>query len=135
MMPSRSQLLQPAGWMYREGLEYDSLRHIQNGSYGDVVCIQDRRTGFQCAAKRVRHWKMDGIKVYICADVYIIMASGCTQVAQRHFSSEELSTWSALDSPHVVRLLGAVSEGPNMVLFMDLKPGEPAYSNIYLYLN
>ncbi|XP_056432626.1 mitogen-activated protein kinase kinase kinase 14 [Gadus chalcogrammus] len=89
-------LLQPAGWMYREGLEYDSLRHIQNGSYGDVVCIQDRRTGFQCAAKRV---------------------------AQRHFSSEELSTWSALDSPHVVRLLGAVSEGPNVVLFMDLKPG------------
>ncbi|KAG7277602.1 hypothetical protein CRUP_013920 [Coryphaenoides rupestris] len=88
-------LLQPAGWMYREGLEYDSLRHIQNGSYGDVVCIQDRKTGFQCAAKRV---------------------------AQRHFSSEELSTWSALDSPHVVRLLGAVIEGPNMVLFMDLKP-------------
>ncbi|CAL8303409.1 unnamed protein product [Lota lota] len=89
-------LLQPAGWMYREGLEYDSLRHIQNGSYGDVVCIQDRRTGFQCAAKRV---------------------------AQRHFSSEEVSTWSALDSPHVIRLLGVVSEGPNVVLFMDLKPG------------
>ncbi|CAL8284505.1 unnamed protein product [Merluccius merluccius] len=89
-------LLQPAGGMYREGLEYDSLRHIQNGSYGDVVCIQDRRTGFQCAAKRV---------------------------AQRHFSSEEVSTWSALDSPHVVRLLGAATEGPNMVFFMDLKPG------------
>lgn len=53
-MSTCPQLLQPAGWMYREGLEYDYLRHIQNGSYGDVVCIQDRRTGFQCAAKRVR---------------------------------------------------------------------------------
>ena len=64
--------------------------------------------------------------VYICVYVCVIMASVCAQVAQRHFSSEELSTWSALDSPHVVRLLGAVSEGPNVVLFMDLKPGEPS---------
>lgn len=47
-----------------------------------------------------------------------------TQVPSSHFSSEEVSTWSALDSARVVELFGAVREGLNVVLFMDLKPGE-----------
>ncbi|XP_026170942.1 uncharacterized protein map3k14b isoform X2 [Mastacembelus armatus] len=87
--------LQPHSSQYREGEEYCILRHIQNGSYGDVFCVRDSRTGFECAAKRI---------------------------PLSHFSSEEVSTWSALDSPRVVELFGAVREGLSVVLFMDLKP-------------
>ncbi|XP_070708327.1 mitogen-activated protein kinase kinase kinase 14 [Pempheris klunzingeri] len=87
--------LAPSSSQYREGEEYCVLHHIQNGSYGDVFCIRDKRTGFQCAAKRI---------------------------PLNHFSSEEVSTWSALNSPRVVELFGAVREGPSIVLFMDLKP-------------
>ncbi|XP_051795916.1 microtubule-associated serine/threonine-protein kinase 4-like [Acanthochromis polyacanthus] len=87
--------LQPNTCRYREGEEYCVLHRIQNGSYGDVFCVRDNSTGFRCAAKR-------------------IPLSG--------FSSEEVSTWSALNSPRVVELFGAVREGLNVVLFMDLKP-------------
>ncbi|KAK1881393.1 Mitogen-activated protein kinase kinase kinase 14 [Dissostichus eleginoides] len=87
--------LQPDSCQYREGEEYCVLNHIQNGSYGDVFCVRDKRTGFQCAAKRI---------------------------PLSHCSGEEVSTWSALNSPRVVELFGAVREGPNIVLFMDLKP-------------
>ncbi|XP_072230077.1 uncharacterized protein [Leuresthes tenuis] len=88
-------LLRPNSSQYREGEEYSVLHHIQNGSYGDVFCVRDRRTRFKCAAKRV---------------------------PLSHFSSEEVSAWSALNSPRVVELFGAVREGLNVVLFMDLKP-------------
>ncbi|CAB1417465.1 unnamed protein product [Pleuronectes platessa] len=96
--------LQPGGrCQYREGEEYSVLHHIQNGSYGDVFCVRDKRTGFECAAKRI---------------------------PLSHLSREEVSTWSALNSPRVVELFGAVREGLNVVLFMDLKPGtHPDYSN------
>ena len=47
------QQLQPSRRQYREGEEYCVLHHIQNGSYGDVFCVRDKRTGFKCAAKRV----------------------------------------------------------------------------------
>ncbi|XP_028286870.1 MAP3K epsilon protein kinase 1 isoform X2 [Parambassis ranga] len=87
--------LQPCCSQYREGEEYCILHHIQNGSYGDVFCIQDKSTGFKCAAK---------------------------SIPLSHFSCEEVSTWSALNSPRVVELFGAVREGMNIVLFMDLKP-------------
>nr|XP_019966416.1 PREDICTED: mitogen-activated protein kinase kinase kinase 14-like isoform X1 [Paralichthys olivaceus]XP_019966417.1 PREDICTED: mitogen-activated protein kinase kinase kinase 14-like isoform X1 [Paralichthys olivaceus]XP_019966418.1 PREDICTED: mitogen-activated protein kinase kinase kinase 14-like isoform X1 [Paralichthys olivaceus] len=90
------QRLQPSGQCeYREGEDYFVLHHIQNGSYGDVFCVRDQRTGFECAAKRI---------------------------PLSHFSREEVSTWSALNSPRVVELFGAVREGLNVVLFMDLKP-------------
>lgn len=46
--------LQPSEGQYREGEEYSVLHHIQNGSFGDVFCVQDTATGFTCAAKRVR---------------------------------------------------------------------------------
>ncbi|XP_037610447.1 uncharacterized protein LOC119479189 isoform X1 [Sebastes umbrosus] len=88
-------LLEPSSSQYREGEEYCVLHHIQNGSYGDVLCVRDQRTGFTCAAKRI---------------------------PLSHFSSEEVSTWSVLNSPRVVELFGAVREGLNVVLFMDLKP-------------
>lgn len=46
--------LQPSCYQYREGREYCVLHHINSGSYADVFCVQDKRTGFQCAAKKVR---------------------------------------------------------------------------------
>lgn len=46
------------------------------------------------------------------------------QIPLRSFSLEEVRTWSALSSPRVVQLFGAVREGPHIVLFMDLKPGK-----------
>uniref|UniRef100_A0A096LXL4 Mitogen-activated protein kinase kinase kinase 14b n=1 Tax=Poecilia formosa TaxID=48698 RepID=A0A096LXL4_POEFO len=92
-----TELLHPNSFQYREGEEYFVLHHIQNGSYGDVFCVRDKSSGFKCAAKRVR-----------------------TEID--HFSSEEVKTWSALNSPRVVELFGAVRDGLNVVLFMDLKP-------------
>ncbi|XP_035467482.2 mitogen-activated protein kinase kinase kinase 14 isoform X3 [Scophthalmus maximus] len=88
-------LLQPRRCRYREGEEYCVLHHVHNGSYGDVFCVRDKATGFECAAKRI---------------------------PLSHFSREEVSTWSALNSPRVVELFGAVRDGANVVLFMDLKP-------------
>ncbi|XP_041717148.2 mitogen-activated protein kinase kinase kinase 14 [Coregonus clupeaformis] len=88
--------LQPNKFEYREGKEYHILYHIQNGSYGDVFSVQDKSTGFKCAAKKI---------------------------PLSHFNCEEVSTWSALNSPGVVKLFGAVREGPYVTLFMDLKTG------------
>ncbi|XP_062388573.1 mitogen-activated protein kinase kinase kinase 14 [Sardina pilchardus] len=93
------KLLQPRHLAYREGQQYSLLQHIQNGSYGDVFSAVDLTTGFKCAAK----------KVPLCS-----------------FSWEEVGTWSGLSSPRVLQLFGAVREGPNIVLFMDLKTGSLA---------
>ncbi|XP_012989326.3 mitogen-activated protein kinase kinase kinase 14 isoform X2 [Esox lucius] len=88
--------LRPEKFKYREGKEYHILYHIQNGSYGDVFSVQDKQTRFQCAAKKI---------------------------PLGNFNCEEVSTWSALNSPGVVKLFGAVREGPYITLFMDLKTG------------
>ncbi|XP_062847672.1 serine/threonine-protein kinase 10 [Trichomycterus rosablanca] len=93
------QFLQVKNSEYREGREYSFLRHIQNGSYGDVFSVRDKQTGFTCAAKRI---------------------------PLGSFSWAEVGTWSRLDSPRVLQLYGAVREGLNMVLFMDLKTGSVA---------
>ncbi|XP_017320458.2 uncharacterized protein LOC108263809 isoform X2 [Ictalurus punctatus] len=84
---------------YREGQDYSVLRHVQNGSYGDVFSVRDKQTGFTCAAKRI---------------------------PLSSFSWEEVGTWSRLDSPRVLQLYGVVREGLNVVLFMDLKTGSLA---------
>lgn len=126
--------LQPSCYQYREGREYCILHHVQSGSFSDVFCVQDKRTGFQCAAKKVR------MLLHILYILYIYMFMpqaihifwkdtdfslfSSDQVPLNRFSSEEVSTWSALDSARVVELFGAVREGLNVVLFMDLKPGE-----------
>lgn len=47
-----------------------------------------------------------------------------SQIALKRFSSEEVGAWSALRSPRVVELFGVVREGPNVLLFMDLKSGK-----------
>ncbi|XP_031430648.2 uncharacterized protein LOC105901290 isoform X3 [Clupea harengus] len=93
------KLLQPRDLQYRDGQQYSLLQHIQNGSYGDVFSAVDLNTGFKCAAK----------KVPLCS-----------------FSWEEVGAWSGLSSPRVLQLFGAVREGPNIILFMDLKTGSLA---------
>ncbi|KAI5106002.1 hypothetical protein C0J45_3699, partial [Silurus meridionalis] len=91
--------LQARNTEYREGHEYSMLRHVQNGSYGDVFSVRDKQTGYTCAAKKI--------------------PLSC-------FSWEEVRTWSRLDSPRVLQLYGAVQEGLNVILFMDLKTGSLA---------
>ncbi|XP_059413810.1 mitogen-activated protein kinase kinase kinase 14-like isoform X1 [Carassius carassius] len=86
--------LQPVNYEYREGREYERCRFLKQGSFGEVYSIKDKGTGFMCAAKKVP------------------LVS---------FSSEEVGSWSALQSPHVVELFGVVREGPSIILFMDLK--------------
>ncbi|XP_058251541.1 uncharacterized protein LOC131356487 isoform X2 [Hemibagrus wyckioides] len=93
------RFLQAKNSEYREGREYSMLRHVQNGSYGDVFSVRDKQTGFTCAAKRI---------------------------PLSSFSWEEVGTWSRLDSPRVLQLYGAVRDGLNVVLFMDLKTGSLA---------
>ncbi|XP_066554741.1 mitogen-activated protein kinase kinase kinase 14 isoform X1 [Amia ocellicauda] len=88
--------LKPMNSEYREGREYTVINHIQNGSFGEVYKVRDNSTGFQCAAKKIL---MD------------------------NFNSEEVGSWSALNSPRIVQLLGAVREGGFVTLFMDLKAG------------
>ncbi|XP_016384978.1 mitogen-activated protein kinase kinase kinase 14-like [Sinocyclocheilus rhinocerous] len=86
--------LQPVNYEYREGREYERCRFLKQGSFGEVYSIKDKGTGFMCAAKKVP------------------LVS---------FSSEEVGSWSALQSPQVVELFGVVREGPSIILFMDLK--------------
>ncbi|RXN03510.1 mitogen-activated kinase kinase kinase 14-like protein [Labeo rohita] len=86
--------LQPVNYEYREGREYERCRFLKHGSFGEVYSIKDKGTGFMCAAKKVP------------------LVS---------FSSEEVGSWSALQSPQVVELFGVVREGPSIILFMDLK--------------
>ncbi|KAJ7987704.1 hypothetical protein DPEC_G00329250 [Dallia pectoralis] len=91
-----AQHLRPNNFEYREGKDYHILCHIQNGSFGDVFSVQDTRTRFRCAAKKI---------------------------PLNNFNCEEVSTWSALNSRGIVKLFGAVREGPYVTLFMDLKSG------------
>ncbi|XP_067274929.1 mitogen-activated protein kinase kinase kinase 14 [Pseudorasbora parva] len=86
--------LQPVNFEYREGREYERCRFLKQGSFGEVYSIKDKGTGFMCAAKKVP------------------LVS---------FSSEEVGSWSALQSPQVVELFGVVREGLSFILFMDLK--------------
>ncbi|KAI7803336.1 mitogen-activated protein kinase kinase kinase 14 [Triplophysa rosa] len=86
--------LQPVNFEYREGREYERCAFLKQGSFGEVFSVKDKGTGFMCAAKKVP------------------LVS---------FSSEEVGSWSVLQSPRVVEFFGVVREGPSIILFMDLK--------------
>ncbi|KAM9456893.1 mitogen-activated protein kinase kinase kinase 14 isoform 2-T4 [Clarias gariepinus] len=88
--------LQPQDYEYREGRDYELRDLLKQGSFGTVYSIRDKSSGFVCAAKKV---------------------------PLKHFRSEEVGSWSALQSPHVVEFFGFVREGQSVILFMDLKPG------------
>ncbi|XP_024127220.1 mitogen-activated protein kinase kinase kinase 14 [Oryzias melastigma] len=88
--------IQPVDSEYKEGSEYTLTNFIKEGSYGEVRCAQDAKTGFKFAVKKI---------------------------ALKMFVSEEVGAWSALKSPRVVELFGVIKDGPNVVLLMDLKSG------------
>lgn len=54
---------------------------------------------------------------------YTIHQTNRHQIPLSSFSWEEVETWGRLNSPRVLQLYGAVQEGLNVVLFMDLKTG------------
>ncbi|KFV61637.1 Mitogen-activated protein kinase kinase kinase 14 [Dryobates pubescens] len=92
-----NEKLKPVDYEYREEVHWTKCHgSLGIGSFGEVYKIEDKQTGFQCAAKKVQ---------------------------VEHFHAEELTTCAALTSPSVVPLYGAVKEGPWVTIFMKLMEG------------
>ncbi|XP_006833782.1 PREDICTED: mitogen-activated protein kinase kinase kinase 14 [Chrysochloris asiatica] len=89
--------LKPVDYEYREEVHWATKQpRLGRGSFGEVHRMEDKRTGFQCAVKKVR------IEV---------------------FRAEELVACAGLTSPRIVPLYGAVKEGPWVSIFMELLEG------------
>ncbi|XP_036254846.1 mitogen-activated protein kinase kinase kinase 14 [Molothrus aeneus] len=92
-----NEKLKPVDYEYREEVHWTKCHgSLGIGSFGEVYKIEDKQTGFQCAAKKVQ---------------------------LEHFRAEELTTCAAVSSPSVVPLYGAVKEGPWVTIFMKLMEG------------
>ncbi|NXL85930.1 M3K14 kinase, partial [Alectura lathami] len=92
-----TEKLKPVDYEYREEVHWTKCQgSLGIGSFGEVYKIEDKQTGFQCAAKKVQ---------------------------VEHFRAEELTTCAAITSPKVVPLYGAVKEGPWVTIFMKLMEG------------
>ncbi|NWU72666.1 M3K14 kinase, partial [Pterocles burchelli] len=92
-----NEKLKPVDYEYREEVHWTKCHgSLGIGSFGEVYKIEDKQTGFQCAAKKVQ---------------------------VEHFRAEELTTCAAITSPQVVPLYGAVKEGPWVTIFMKLMEG------------
>ncbi|XP_064895897.1 mitogen-activated protein kinase kinase kinase 14 [Columba livia] len=92
-----TEKLKPVDYEYREEVHWTKCHgSLGIGSFGEVYKIEDKQTGFQCAAKKVQ---------------------------VEHFRAEELTTCAAITSPNVVPLYGAVKEGPWVTIFMKLMEG------------
>lgn len=117
---------------YKEGREYILSEFVKEGSYGEVHSAQDVNTGFKYAVKKVRQSLLASLFFFHCPVAKCARIAHSffpsSQIALKRFSSEEVGAWSALRSPRVVELFGVVREGPNVLLFMDLKSGKHASS-------
>ncbi|XP_065603780.1 mitogen-activated protein kinase kinase kinase 14 [Cyrtonyx montezumae] len=92
-----TEKLKPVDYEYREEVHWTKCHgSLGIGSFGEVYKVEDKQTGFQCAAKKVQ---------------------------VEHFRAEELTTCAAVTSPKVVPLYGAVKEGPWVTIFMKLMEG------------
>ncbi|KAM7137498.1 mitogen-activated protein kinase kinase kinase 14 isoform 1-T3 [Macrochelys suwanniensis] len=92
-----TEKLKPVDYEYREEVHWTKCHDsLGVGSFGEVYKIEDKQTGFQCAAKKVQ---------------------------VEHFRAEELTTCAGVTSPKVVPLYGAVKEGPWVTIFMELVEG------------
>ncbi|KAJ7410931.1 hypothetical protein WISP_105390 [Willisornis vidua] len=92
-----NEKLKAVDYEYREEVHWTKCHgSLGIGSFGEVYKIEDKQTGFQCAAKKVQ---------------------------VEHFRAEELTTCAAVTSPRVVPLYGAVKEGPWVTIFMKLMEG------------
>lgn len=76
------------------------LRHVQNGSYGDVFSMRDKQTGFTCAAKRVRFldssflecdWKINHFRVMNSNLVLIFLCVLFSHIIQSNLPSADSS--------------------------------------------
>ncbi|XP_064421516.1 mitogen-activated protein kinase kinase kinase 14 isoform X1 [Latimeria chalumnae] len=81
---------------YKENINYSRISCLGHGTFGEVYEVKDNSTGFQCAAKTL---------------------------PLENFRAEELLTLTQVKSPRIVPLLGAVREGLNITLFMEMIKG------------
>uniref|UniRef100_A0A8C4SHI3 Mitogen-activated protein kinase kinase kinase 14 n=1 Tax=Erpetoichthys calabaricus TaxID=27687 RepID=A0A8C4SHI3_ERPCA len=89
--------LTPVDSEYRENKEYKICRHLQNGAFGEVYHCRDQSSVFEfCSKEGKPHW-----------------------ISLDRFRWEEVSSWSALSSPRIVQLFGAVREDSFVTLFME----------------
>ncbi|XP_066484376.1 mitogen-activated protein kinase kinase kinase 14 [Tiliqua scincoides] len=89
--------LKAVDYEYREDIHWTKSKGlIGAGSFGEVYKVEDKQTGFQCAAKKVQ---------------------------VEHFRAEELTTCIGMTHAKVLPLYGAVKEGPWVTIFMELMEG------------
>ncbi|XP_020653659.3 mitogen-activated protein kinase kinase kinase 14 isoform X1 [Pogona vitticeps] len=89
--------LKAVDYEYREDVHWTKCQSLLGtGSFGDVYKMEDKQTGFQCAAKKVR---------------------------VEHFRAEELTTCTGMMHPKILPLYGAVKEGLWVTIFMKLMEG------------
>nr|XP_034991369.1 mitogen-activated protein kinase kinase kinase 14 isoform X2 [Zootoca vivipara] len=92
-----TEKLKAVDYEYREGVHWTKCPGLLGtGSFGEVYKMEDKQTGFQCAAKKVR---------------------------VEHFRAEELMPCTEGVHAKVLPLYGAVKEGLWITLFMKLMEG------------
>ncbi|KAJ7313497.1 hypothetical protein JRQ81_004919 [Phrynocephalus forsythii] len=89
--------LKAVDYEYREDVHWAKCPSLLGtGSFGDVYKMEDKQTGFQCAAKKVR---------------------------VEHFRAEELTTCTGVKHPKILPFYGAVKEGLWVTIFMKFMEG------------
>ncbi|XP_062994538.1 mitogen-activated protein kinase kinase kinase 14 [Elgaria multicarinata webbii] len=89
--------LKAVDYEYREDVHWMKCQGLLGtGSFGEVYKMEDKQTGFQCAAKKVQ---------------------------VKHFRAEELTTCTDVMHAKVLPLYGAVKEGLWVTIFMKLMEG------------
>ncbi|XP_003222577.2 mitogen-activated protein kinase kinase kinase 14 [Anolis carolinensis] len=89
--------LKAVDYEYREDIHWTKFQGLLGtGSFGEVYKMEDKQTGFQCAAKKMRI---------------------------EHFREEELTTCTGMMHENILPLYGAVKEGLWITIFMKLMEG------------
>ncbi|XP_053121057.1 mitogen-activated protein kinase kinase kinase 14 [Hemicordylus capensis] len=89
--------LKTVDYEYREEVHWTKGQALLGaGSFGEVYKVEDKQTGFRCAAKKVQ---------------------------VEHFRAEELTTCTGVTHANIIPLYGAVKEGPWVTIFMELMEG------------
>ncbi|KAM3821381.1 mitogen-activated protein kinase kinase kinase 14 [Vipera latastei] len=92
-----TEKLKAVDYEYREEVHWTKSQSLLGtGTFGEVYKMEDKQTGFQCAAKKVQ---------------------------VEHFRAEELSTCAEVTHAKVLPLYGAVKEGQWVTIFMKLMEG------------
>ncbi|XP_044302863.1 mitogen-activated protein kinase kinase kinase 14 isoform X2 [Varanus komodoensis] len=92
-----TEKLKAVDYEYHEDVHWARCQGLLGtGSFGEVYRMEDKQTGFQCAAKKVR---------------------------VEHFRAEELTTCTGMMHAKVLPLYGAVKEGLWITVFMKVMEG------------